>query len=79
MILGPMLFTTQMPLAHMPRLIAAIAQGGSEAVLAGRQFLQIGNIDDGTPCRVKVTVPVDPVGDADGGRVFSRQQARAGR
>ena len=68
-----------MPLADVPGLVAAFVEGASQRVLLARQVFEIGYIDDSPFRRVQVPVRVDPVGDADGGRIFAGEDTSARR
>ena len=79
-IFGQVPVAAQVPLAYVPRLIAAFVESAGQRVLARRKLLEIRHIDELTPRWVDVRpVHIDPVGDADGGWVLAGEDAGAGR
>ena len=79
-VFGQVALTAHMPLAYVPRLVAAFAiERRLQQVLGGGQILEIGHVDDAAARGVNVALCVYPVGNTNRGRIFARQDiARVG-
>ena len=75
----PVRFVAEVPLAEMPGLITALAQGAGQRTLRKRQLLHIGSVDQVAVQRMRGTAVVDPVGHANPGGIFSAHDAGTGR
>ena len=62
----------QVPLAHVPGLVSALAQGLGQGELVVRQVVEEGHLQE-----LAALLAVDPVGDAHARRVLARQQRGA--
>ena len=79
MVFGQVALGAQMPLADVPGLVAAFVERAGQRMLLARQVFEVGHVDKSALGRMQLPIGVDPVGDADGGRVFASENAGACR